>query len=115
MDDEVPGLLNAIEMINGAIALAETAKTNVPSEDQTRKLEANLLRLNAELAVFNAELDAALKDGTSVQGPSAAQVAQIDNLLNRVEQASNQQATVDGAISLTGQVLDLATAVVSNH
>jgi hypothetical protein len=41
-----------------------------------------------------AELDAALNDSNNIQGPSAA---------------------VDAAISLTGQMLDLATAVISNH
>ncbi|SRR5882762_10038594 len=115
MADKVPALLDAIELVNQAIALANIAKTNVPSDDQTRALERNLLRLNTELAVLNAELDAALNDATGIQGPSASQVAQIESLLNQVEQATNQNAAADNVVSLTGKVLDLATAAISNH
>jgi hypothetical protein len=115
MDDKVPGILSAIELVDHAIALVQIAQLNAPSDDQTRSLQRNLLRLNTELAVLKAELDAALNDGANIQGPNAAQIAQIDGLINQVEQATDQNASIDGAISLTGQVLDLAIAVVSSH
>ncbi len=115
MDDMIPGLLNAVDMVNRAIALVQISQANAPSDDQARALQRNFLRLNAELAVLQAELDAAVHDGAHIQGPSAAQVAQIDGLLNKVEQATNQNTAVDDAISLTGDVLDLATSVVANR
>ncbi len=115
MDDKIPGLMNAVELVNASIALVQIQQANAPSADQARALQRNLLRLQTELAVLQAELDAALHDGASIQGPSAAQVARIDGLLNQVEQATQASTAVDDAIALTGDVLDLATSVVANH
>jgi len=39
MADKVPALLDAIQLVNQAIALANIPKTNVPSDDQSRALE----------------------------------------------------------------------------
>lgn len=110
--DKVPALLHAIELVDSAIALAEGALNDNPSPEEERALNQTLLRLNAERAVLEAELDAALNEDTAVQGPNAAQLAQIESLSKQVEQATSAGAAADAKIALAGKVLNVAAAIV---
>jgi hypothetical protein len=112
--DKVPGLLDSITLVDNATTLAEAALLNNPSVEDDRALRRLLLRLKAERAVLDAELDAALAEESSVQGPSTAQLAQIEVLTAQVEQATNAGAAVNASIALVGKVLDLATAIVAH-
>ena len=111
--DKVPELLDAIAVVDGAIALAEGALHDNPSLAEERALNRTLLRLNAQRAALEAELDAALAGSTLVQGPSDAQLAQIAALSEEVELATNAAATVSARIALTTKVLTLASSVLA--
>jgi hypothetical protein len=110
--DKVPELLEAIGVVNDAIALAEGALLDNPTKEEERSLNRTLLRLNAELAVLQAELDAALAESTLVQGPTEAQLAQIGALSEEVENAINASATVSARIKIATKVLAVAASVV---
>jgi hypothetical protein len=115
MTDKVSELLLAIELVDDAIALVEIALLNNPSTEDERALRRNLLRLEAERSVLEAELDAALDADTAVQGPGAAQQAEIERLSNAVESATNAAVAASLAIALTAKVLDLTISVVTSN
>jgi C4-type Zn-finger protein len=110
----VAELLQAIFLVDQSIALLETQLASNPSTDEERTLRRNLLRLQAERAVLEAELDAALDNSTGVQAPSTGQLAEIEGLLNRVEAATNSAVSAAQGIRLTTRVLELVTKVVTS-
>lgn len=115
MSDQVVELLLAIALVDDAIALAESALLRNPSTEEERALRRNLLRLQAERAVLEAELNAALDQSTGVQAPGAAQLAEIVALSDEVEAATNAALAASAAVALTARVLDLSISVVTNN
>jgi hypothetical protein len=113
-DTLIPGLLNAILLVDEAIALAEKGLLRNPTTEEGRSLNRALLRLKTEREVLDAELDAALEARTVVQGPTASQIAEIGALTDQVERAANDNASVSAGLALVGKVLDLAGEVVSH-
>jgi len=110
--DKVPELLGALGVVGDAIELADGALHDNPTKEQERALNRALLRLNAELGVLNAELDAALAEDTTVQGPTEAQLAKIAELTDEVENAKNANATISARIALISKVLTVASAIL---
>ena len=110
--DRVPELVHAIVVVDDAIALAEGAQADDPTDEEDRALNRLLLRLGAERAVLDAELTAALESDTSVQGPTEAQIAEIGALSDEVEVLKNASATVSARIALATKVLEVASAVL---
>jgi hypothetical protein len=111
--NRVPELLDAIFVVSEAIAMADNAlKAGNPTVEQERALNRLLLRLNAEFAVLDAELTAALDEDTSVKGPTEAQLAQIGALSDEVELLKNRAATVSARIALATKVLEVASKVL---
>ena len=111
-DVVIPGLLNAILLIDETIALAEKGLLSNPSTEEERSFNRVLLRLKTEREVLDAELDAALNARSAVQGPTASQIAQIGALTDQVEQAANNNANAGARLALIGSVLDLAGKIV---
>ena len=111
--DSVPGLLDSITLVDAAISLAESALLDNPSKEDERSLNRSILRLQAERASLDAQLDAALASETAVLGPSPAQLAVIESLTAQVEKAAAATATVSAGIALSGKVIDLMAKVVS--
>jgi hypothetical protein len=112
MSDKVPGLLDAIALVDDAITMAENALLDGPSKEEERKLNRRILRLKTERSVLDAELDAALDEETGVLGPSQSQIQEIAKLSMQVEQAKAASASVQDRIALTGKVVSLITMVV---
>jgi ATP-dependent Clp protease ATP-binding subunit ClpA len=110
----VSEILHAIELVDDALAMVDMALNSNPNPDQERALRRQRLRLEAERAVLEAELDAALDSSSSAQGPNAAQLAEIVALVEAVETATNQQAAISNVLSLGSQALGLITDVVKN-
>ena len=110
----VPELLHAIELVNDAITMVEIALTRNPSADDERALRQELVRLEAELAVLEAELDAALDDNNTAQGPSESQLAQMVAMVEEVERLAQRRATASEAIALASRALSLVVDVVTH-
>lgn len=110
--DEIPGLLDSLELVDNAIALVRVALNQNPGMDDTRALNQQVLRLQAERGVLEAEINAAV-GGQAVQGPSSAQHAAIAALSTQVESAVSANAAAGQAINLASRVLGLISQVVS--
>lgn len=109
----VSEILHAIELVDDALAMVDMALNNNPSVDEERALRRRTLRLEAERAVLEAELDAALDGNAVAQGPSPAQLAQIVSLVEKVEAATNTRAAASGVLSLASKSLALIADVVN--
>jgi len=70
------------------------------------------LRLEAERAVLEAELDAALDGQSVVPGPSPEQLTEIVSLVEEVEAATQQRVTAGAVIALAAQSLALVADAV---
>lgn len=112
--DHVAALLNALALLDDSLALVGIAKNHNPSDDESRALDRLEVRLEAERTVLQAEVDAAVNDGTNIQGPSAAQVTEIGTLTDQVEQATNNEIAVSDAITLASSSLDVLTSIVTD-
>jgi hypothetical protein len=110
----VSEILHAIELVDDALAMVDMALNNNPSADEERALRQRKLRLEAERAVLEAELDAALDGNVVAQGPSPAQLAEIVSLVQSVEDATNQRAAASSVLSLASKALGLIADVVKN-
>jgi len=111
--DPVPGLLSSMALVDAAIALAKKALLDNPSVAQERDLNRLVLRLEAERAILEADLDAALAESTKVKGPTAAQLEQIERLSNEVESATNSAMAVSARIGIAQKALDLVSSILS--
>lgn len=111
--DPVPEILVAIELVDRAIEVARIGLLRNPSAEEERALRKLLLRLGAERAALEADLDAALAGSASVQQPSAAQVAQLEVLLGQAEQATNAALSAAGAIAFASSVLTVASEIAA--
>lgn len=107
----VSEILHAIELVDDALAMIDMALNNNPSVDEERALRRRKLRLEAERAVLEAELDAALDGNAAAKGPSPEQLAQIVSLVQKVEAATNQQAAAGSVLSLASKALALVAEV----
>ena len=110
----VSEILHAIELADDTLAMLDMALNHNPSLDEERALRRRTLRLEAERAVLEAELDAALDGNAVAQGPSPAQLAEIVSLVEAVETATNQRAATSSVLSLASKSLALITDVVKN-
>lgn len=110
--DEIPGLLDSLELVNDALALVHLGLGNNPSMDQARTLNQQELRLAAERDVLKAEIDSAI-NGQAVQGPTTAQHAAISALSAQVEAATQANAAATQTIALASLALGLLTQVVT--
>lgn len=110
----VSEILHAIELMDDTLAMVDMALNNNPSADEERALRRRKLRLEAERAVLEAELDVALDGNAVAQGPSPAQLAAIVLLVEQVEAATNQRAAASSVLSLASKALALITDVVTN-
>ena len=86
----------------------------IPTSTKSARCAGDCLRLEAERAVLEAELDAAMDGNATAQGPSATQLAVIVSLVDKVEAATNQQAAASLVLSLASKALALVTDVVKN-
>jgi hypothetical protein len=112
--DSVPEILHAIDLVDKAITAAQIGLNHNPSVEDERALNRILLRLNAERAVLEAELDSAMAADPGVQAPDAGQLAAIESLSSQVELATNAAIVVSDIVGLSSKVLDLASSIVGN-
>lgn len=112
--DNVPEILQAIDLVDKGITAAQIGLNHNPEVEDERSLNRILLRLNAERAVLEAELDSAMAADPGVQAPDANQIAAIDSLSTQVEMATNAAVAASDIIELTSKVLDLASSIVGN-
>jgi hypothetical protein len=110
----VAEILHAIELADDTLTLVDIALSNNPSPDDERALRRQKLRLEAERAVLEAELDAALDGNAAAQGPSAAQLAEVLNLVQAVEAATHQRAVAGNVLGLASKSLALITDLVKD-
>jgi len=109
----IPGLLDSVALVDKAIAVAKKGLVGNPSLSNDRALNRLILRLEAERSVLEAEIDAALAGSTSVQGPTEAQLKEVERLSAAAENALNRVVAVSMRIEITGKVVDLATDIVT--
>jgi hypothetical protein len=107
-------LHDSLDLMDDTIGLIRKALNHNPSDAQRRDLEQNLLRLNAERGVLQAEFDSAEEGDTEVQGPSTAQMQAVASLSARVETATKNANLSSNAIALGGQVFSLLSQVVKH-
>jgi hypothetical protein len=107
----VSELLHAIELVDNALALIDIALNGNPTPDEERSLRRQLLRLEAERRVLEAELDALLDDDDA-QGPDPQQLAAIVALSEKVEQATLNRVAASSAIALVSRTLTLIVDVI---
>lgn len=107
------GLKKVLDLLDDAIALVRKALVNNPGDAERRALEWNLLRLEAERGVYQAEFNAELAKETNVQGPTPAQVREVSTLSKKVAQAAQGAIVAGNAIVLAGKVFDLATSIIA--
>jgi hypothetical protein len=112
--DKVPDLLTAIDTVDAARALAESALGTNPTIDEDLELRRTLLRLSSERAVLEVELDAALEGSTSVHASSEAQLVELAALREEVDNATaNVAASVAAKITLARKVLASTDSLLS--
>lgn len=104
-------LSDALSLVFDGIALASKSLLKNPSKEEKRKLLRRITRLEAERADIVAKMDAIENGDSSVKGPTAAQVTKVADLTGKVEQMAAANFTVAGALSLTSQVLTVATRI----
>lgn len=108
----VSEILHAIELVDDTLAMIDMALNNNPNVEEERALRRLTLRLEAERAVLEAELDAALDGNAVAQGPTPEQLAAIVSLVEKVEAATNQRAATSAVLTLGANSLGLVTDVV---
>jgi len=110
--DPIPGLLDALELLDDSIALVHVAMNQNPSADEERRLNQQELRLQAERGVLEAEINSSVA-GQPAQGPTPTQHAEIARLSSQVEAATQANVAASAAIALVSDALGLVTQIVS--
>ena len=110
--DPVAELLITLDLVSAAIALVNKALASNPSTEERRSLNRAKLRLETERTLLRAQLDAALGEDPTVEGPSDSQMLEIARLTDAVEEATTSALTVSASIALAGRVLDISTDVL---
>jgi hypothetical protein len=111
--DSIPDLLNAISVVDEAMARIDAALQGNPSTADERSLNRAKLRLAAQRAVLDSQLDDALAGTASVGGPSPRQVAEIAKLLDQTEQAHNADVSASAALALAARILTIASSALA--
>jgi uncharacterized coiled-coil protein SlyX len=109
-EDPVVLLTRALNLTLDSIQIVNDALDANPSRANEIKLARRLANLERRAAKQRAQLDS-ITETTEVVGPSPEQVERMAALVEKVETATNQALAASAILRLTGEVLDLMTAI----